>query len=312
MSDKDMTEKTLEDFDDVFADIVNVLLFNGQRLIEESDLSPETARSIYKADRKLHEQERDVAKYWKNGLIRLALLGMENQTVTDADMPLRVIGYDGAAYRNQLNADKDNIEAGRPKERYPVVTMVLYFGYKHHWKKHRHLLDSIKVPEALKPFVHDYPINLFEIAWLSDEQLAMFKSDFRIVADYFVQMRKNKNYQPSKDTMNYVHEVLQLMSVVTDDSRFEEAQNYVKRSGSNMCEVLDAIENRGIEKGIAKGIEKGSEKRQLTTVTKTLSRYIRRSLPIDAQVLEDIAEDNELTVEKVRSIAKENGISLSC
>ena len=130
----------------------------------------------------------------------------------------------------------------------------------------------------------------------------------RIVADYFVQMKKNKNYQPSKDIMNHVHEVLQLMSVVTDDNRFEEAQNYVKRSGSNMCEVLDAIENRGIEKGI----EKGSEKRQLTTVTKTLSRYIRRSLPIDAQVLEDIAEDNELTVEKVRAIAKENGISLSC
>ena len=94
------------------------------------------------------------------------------------------------------------------------------------------------------------------------------------------------------------------MSVVTDDNRFEEAKNYVKRSGSNMCEVLDAIENRGIKKG--------SEKRQLTTVVKTLSRYIRRSLPIDAQVLEDIAEDNELTVEKVRSIAKENGISLSC
>ena len=38
MSEKDRTEKTLEDFDDVFADIVNVLLFNGQRLIEESDL----------------------------------------------------------------------------------------------------------------------------------------------------------------------------------------------------------------------------------------------------------------------------------
>ena len=54
---------------DVFADIVNVLLFNGRRLIEESDLYPETVRSIYKADEKLHTQERDVAKYWKNGLI---------------------------------------------------------------------------------------------------------------------------------------------------------------------------------------------------------------------------------------------------
>ena len=44
------------------------------------------------------------------------------------------------------------------------------------------------------------------------------------------------------------------MSIVTDDSRFEDVQNYVERSGGNMCEVLDAIENRGIEKG--------SEKRQ--------------------------------------------------
>ena len=63
MAEKDMTEKTLEDYDDVFADIVNVLLFNGQRHITEKDLSSETARSIYKADGKLHEQERDVAKY---------------------------------------------------------------------------------------------------------------------------------------------------------------------------------------------------------------------------------------------------------
>ena len=50
----------------------------------------------------------------------------------------------------------------------------------------------------------------------------------------------------------------------------------------------------------------------MKTTVNTLSRYIRRSLPITNQVLEDIAEDNELTVEKVRSIAKENGISLSC
>ena len=115
MGDKDLTEKTLEAYDDVFADIINVLLFNGKRLVCEKDLSPETAHSIYKADNKLHSQERDVAKYWKNGLIRLALFGMENQTDADADMPLRVISYDGAAYRNHLNVDKASTEAAAPK-----------------------------------------------------------------------------------------------------------------------------------------------------------------------------------------------------
>lgn len=78
----------------------------------------------------------------------------------------------------------------------------------------------------------------------------------------------------------------------------------LKGADAICVKYLDAIENRGIEKG--------SEKRQLTTVVKTLTRYIRCSLPITSQGLEDIAEDNELTVEKVRSIAKENDISLSC
>lgn len=77
------------------------------------------------------------------------------------------------------------------------------------------------------------------------------------MADYFVQMRKNRDYRPSKETMKHVHEMLQLMSVMTNDSRFEEIQNHVERSGVNMCEVLDAIESRGIAKGIEQGIEQG-------------------------------------------------------
>ena len=37
-------------------------------------------------------------------------------------------------------------------------------------------------------------MNLFQIAYLSDDQVQMFQSDFKIVADYFVQMRKNHDY----------------------------------------------------------------------------------------------------------------------
>ena len=38
MSEKDMTEKTLEDYDDVFADIVNGLVFKGKKVVKEDDL----------------------------------------------------------------------------------------------------------------------------------------------------------------------------------------------------------------------------------------------------------------------------------
>ena len=37
MGDKDLTENTLEAYDDVFADIINVLLFNGKQLVCEED-----------------------------------------------------------------------------------------------------------------------------------------------------------------------------------------------------------------------------------------------------------------------------------
>ena len=100
---------------------------------------------------------------------------------------------------------------------------MLCFGYKHHWNKPSALFDCLYILEELKPFVSDYKINIFEIAWLSDEKLKMFKSDFRIVADYFIQMRKNKNYIPPADTIDHVHETLQLLTVLTKDRRFKEA-----------------------------------------------------------------------------------------
>lgn len=66
MAAKDFTEKTLEAYNDVSADIINVLLFNGKLLVGENELSEAAPRSIYKADGKLHELERDVAKYWRS------------------------------------------------------------------------------------------------------------------------------------------------------------------------------------------------------------------------------------------------------
>lgn len=38
VAEKDIAEKTLEGYNDVFADIANVLLFNGRRLIKPDDL----------------------------------------------------------------------------------------------------------------------------------------------------------------------------------------------------------------------------------------------------------------------------------
>lgn len=76
MGDKDVTEKKLLDYADVFADIWNVLMFHGERLMKESDLTDALPRSIYKADGKIHEQEREVAKFWRKNQLRISLVGV--------------------------------------------------------------------------------------------------------------------------------------------------------------------------------------------------------------------------------------------
>ena len=235
MAEKDMAEKALEAYNDVFADIVNSLVFHGEEKILEDDLEQGRERSIYQGGKTLREQERDTSKYWHRNNIRIAYIGFENETEPEDDMPLRVIGYEGAAYRDQISYE--TVPDGKRKKlpgRYPVVTLVLYFGYKKHWDKDRSLYEALgkNLDSGLEPFVNDYKINLFEVAWLTDGQAAGFKSDFRIVADYFVQMRKTGTYQGTVSDVRHMREVLQLLSVLTDDLRFQKIIEDVKKERS--------------------------------------------------------------------------------
>ena len=287
MAEKDITEKNLEALNDVFADIVNVLLFKGEQVINEKDLEADTTKSMFKADGKIHEQERDVSKFWKNGEIRISILGIENQTAQDSDMPLRVISYDGASYKQQL-LDKNQ------KKRYPVATLVLYFGTEEKWSKAKHLYDCFEIPEKLKPFVNDYKINVFNIAFLSQKTIAMFKSDFKIIAEYFRAKRLNQKYKGSKEKLKHANETLKMFSALTGDDSFEKVYNEsnFKKGGINMCDVVERIRNDGITEGINKGILEGK------------ADVIRKMLDANALTIEQIADILKLPVKEVQKIAR--------
>ena len=292
LSEKDVSEMMLEDYNDVFSDIVNVLIFNGQNVVRDNELTTLHPASIFNSnDGKLHKQERDVIKRWKRGMINLAMLGFENQTSKALDiMPIRVIGYDGSAYRAQLseydaevrrwaqghkpeNKGKDHIESGqgeffseisdRPKfHPVPVITIVLYFGLDH-WDKKLRLKDLFDLPAILDPYVNDYKITVFEVAWLSDEQINAFKSDFQIIARFLSKKRKKEDYD-LRDTKEFIHaaETLNLLSVLTGDALYTYADTAEmnKRYGGepkNMCEYIQRIWNNGISEGIEQGINQG-------------------------------------------------------
>ena len=292
MAEKDITEKNLEALNDVFADIVNVLLFKGEQVINEKDLEADTTKSMFKADGKIHEQERDVSKFWKNGEIRISILGIENQTAQDSDMPLRVISYDGASYKQQL-LDKNQ------KKRYPVATLVLYFGTEEKWSKAKHLYDCFEVPEKLKPFVNDYKINVFNIAFLSPKTISMFKSDFKIIAEYFRAKRLNQKYKDSKEKLKHANETLKMFSALTGDNSFEKVYNEgnSKKGGITMCDVVKRIRDDGRTEGRIEGRTEGQE------------RIIMNLIESNAGTIEQIAAWVKLPVKEVQKIARKVSVN---
>ena len=250
MGQKDITEKLLEDYNDVFADIINGLIFNGEQRILPESLENIQVHSQYKAeDGKVHELERDVAKYWKDKKVELAICGIENQSSVEKNMPFRIIGYDSASYRSQLLEKR--------KEILPVMTIVLYFGTNRHWYGKKNIKGLMKIPEELNDYINDYEMKVFEIAWLTEAEIDRFHSDFKIVANFFVQKRKNKNYIPDDPTeIRHVDEVLKLLQVMTGDERYQMIFNR-KKGVHSMCDVAERLEKMGIEKGLKQGIGEG-------------------------------------------------------
>ena len=254
MGEKDITEKILEDYNDVFADIINGLLFQGEQRVLPEALENISVHSQYKADdEKMHELERDVAKYWKEKEVQLAVCGIENQSRIEKNMPFRIIGYDGTAYRSQLQQERSKI--------LPVVTIVLYFGTDRHWRSGKNIKSLMEIPTGLDEFVSDYQIKVFEVAWLSEEEIRRFRSDFRIVANFFVNKRKNKNYIPDDPTeIQHVDEVLKLLQVMTGDARYKRIFGKKKEGVHSMCDVAERLEKMGWEKGIKQGSLRNSIK----------------------------------------------------
>ena len=298
MGAKDITEKTLESYSDVFADIINVLMFQGRRVIQAEELEERAPRSVYKTDGKIHETERDVVKRWKKDERYIACIGLENQTSSDPDMPLRIIQYDGAEYRAQL------LKGGQ-KKRYPVVTLVLYFGFERPWPYAPELRERLQIPDELESYVSDYQINIFEIAYLTDEQLDMFESDFRVIADYFVQMRKTGEYHPEAREILHVRETLHMLSVLAGDSRFEDVNNAEQKGVRTMCEVLDRIEQRGLIQGRKEGREEGREEGRKEGIEKGIEKGIQQMIfrmyknGYSIKQIATVAEMSEKSVEKI-------------
>ena len=249
MAEKDMATKKLEDYADVFCDILNVLLFHKKYLKPECIRNGPT-ESIYKADAKeWNEQRRDTLKELLNGQrFHIASIGLENQSKIEKAMPIRIMNYDSASYHEQLN------QKVPLKELRPVITVVLNFS-DHRWRKERSLHEILNIPEELKPFVADYKIIVFDVAFLDDATIEAFTSDFKSVAKFFKQRRiKGDEFVWDPDEIIHVQEMLDLLSLFSNDERYRKIGPKLvmkQKEGRRitMCDVAQKLEDKGVKNG---------------------------------------------------------------
>ena len=292
MAQKDMASKKLEDYPDVFADIVNTLLFH-KNLLNPDLLRDGPTESIYKTDNeKWNEQRRDILKEVINGeRYMIAAIGIENQAKYESIMPIRIMGYDYGSYRQQIN---DGVPYDELK---PVITIVLNFSERK-WGHIKSLHNLLNIPEEYKPYVQDYKIHVFDIAYLYDETIDTFQSDFKSVALFFRAKRlDDKSILSDKTIIKHVNAFLELLSVFTSDPAYrilseQISDNHKKGQVTSMCDIAQGLLAQGKAVGKAEGKAEG----RLDSIV----RLIRKGISLqDVKNLLDASDDE---IEKAKTM----------
>lgn len=221
MAEKDVTEKILMSYADVFADCINTLVYGGERKLNPEDTQPAPTESFYKTE-KVHNQFCDASRYLtEKGTIVLQYI-IENETELGERQVLRKISYQGGAYRQQL-------ESGTPV--YGVIAVVIDWTGKTSripQSLHALLLRNGMPPEKLKE-IDDSKLAVYHMNNLPLETRSRFISDMGFVADYL-----NEGNFERRGGQNIVHmeALCDMMEAITGDTRFtehiEKVQDYIR------------------------------------------------------------------------------------
>lgn len=149
-----------------------------------------------------------------------------------------------------------------------MITGVVYYGERE-WKYPLRLHEMIQFPDgmedAIKPYVADYPMNLIQVARLTEEERNRLTSDFRIVAEYLAckkDKEKWEDFLKRSQEIVHVEELLDVIAEISGDEHYLVLREKIREENRgkekwNMCEIAVELERIGMEKGLAKGREEG-------------------------------------------------------
>ena len=262
MGAKDLAEKNLLQYKDVFSDIVNVNLFGGRCYVSAEELSREPGELITKAvsDDKLRQLQMDVPmKCKKNN--RSFFLCLENQSDKNNVMPVRDMGYQHAKYMEQIKEVK---ESNRKIGNYPNP-----------------VTKEINDSQKLSPVI-TLVLNYSQKEW--ETTIRQYQSDFKYIVRYLScgndRRKLDEYFQTTEFELDHPEAFLDWLSAVTNDRRYRKAKELIEETEGkggkiNMCVLLDMYEERGEARGIEKGIAQGIVQGEARGMAKGISRGIK-------------------------------------
>ncbi len=312
---KDVGWKEFFSDDDRYADIINGIGCNGERIVKKEDLQElDTQIVFWRKSRVVHRMMRS-----KKGNVKIrdclrkvafgtnfVIIGIENQETMDYSIPLRNLSYDVDAYEKQARKIRKEVRkfykglsAGeylygfrKEDKLFPVVTFILYSGTKP-WngpKTLHDMLDFTDMPGELKDLVANYKINLVEIRALKDT--SVFKTDVRQVFD-FIRCSNDKNalkklVESDEYYKNMEEDAFDVAVQYTNATELIEAKEYYEKEGNvDMCRALTELIEEGREEGREEGV----------ALTKKVLK-----LHSQGKSNEDIVKECGISIEQVKTI----------
>lgn len=284
MGEKDIVTNTFFRDNRRFADIVNVGVFHGKRILQADRLESVDGHEGTLMKNSSKEKNRAAVGRFRDLLrkamagVNFILIGIENQWSIHYAMPVRIMGYDFLTYDSQLKKiakihkrEKDLSGAeyvsgfSRNDRLHPVITVLIYYG-KEPWDGPNSLFDIIdweSVPDEIREIVVDYPLHIVDVRRF--ENTEELETDVRVVFG-FLQRQENQaelleyiriNKKEFSDMEDDAYDMISVLADSEELMKIREVQKG-KVGEHNMCKALDdMVEEAGAKTLILDNLEEG-------------------------------------------------------
>lgn len=287
-------DATLKDFFHYkhrFADIMNLICFQGQTILSATSISNKDTDMSTVFD--LNHQPVSFNAY-RDAIVKAnadgvyMLIAIENQMAIDYHMPVRVFVYDASSYKkqyqNHLYEKKQNKNA--KLNLIPVFTVVLYYGERK-WSGPKTLLDMMDIPEKMKGMLNDWNAHIIDVKEL-DASLLADKDNRDLIEGLQMFYKWKGNIEVFKERKMSRDTAIVLASLVDKGEELLKIVKEEEQEEIDMCESIDNFRKKAVQEGIEKGMS--------LTILKQLKRKLGH---LSSETIERIENSSKEQLEKL-------------